>query len=436
MFPLLAIIYPVYWTLYYLVTADGDTKSIFFANIANVIGNAVFSLIFVRSQGTRGLVIGTVLSFLCGGIFIIAHFFKKENSIRLKIGINFKDLWMMVKIGSSGSLATLYVGLLDMIMNKYVIAVFGYAFVPAYTVIYFVRNFGSCFSCAAEVAGSFISVFFGEKNSLSLKKTINMALRSTVMISAAFLVIMEIVAPLLPGMYGISDPDVVAASVFAGRILPLNYIAAGFVFAGIQYYPRIEKIFIGNALGLLYIFASPLILLYPLEHLLGFKGIVFAFFLSPFVTLLAVFVFAGIKYGVKRLPYLLPDTDSRIFAHEFAVEPGEITTLNSIVAKELEECGIPSNQSTLVQMMIEESFMIVCSKNPGKKILADCTVIVEPDKIRLITRDNGIIFDITDPDANVESLNTYVAGRLMSTSSKVSYFTTIAFNRNSYVWDR
>ena len=85
--------------------------------------------------------------------------------------------------------------------------------------------------------------------------------------------------------------------------------------------------------------------------------------------------------------------------------------------------------------MLEETFEIVKEKNAPKRVLADCSVIVGKEHVRLITRDNGMIFDITDVNADIKSLGQYVAARLIEKNSGAEYITTISFNRNSFLWE-
>ena len=75
--------------------------------------------------------------------------------------------------------------------------------------------------------------------------------------------------------------------------------------------------------------------------------------------------------------------------------------------------------------------------NPGKKICSECTVMVNENKhmINLITRDNGVIFDITDSDNDVLSLNSFVLASLMEHHDNKNNLTTTSFNRNSFTFE-
>lgn len=61
---------------------------------------------------------------------------------------------------------------------------------------------------------------------------------------------------------------------------------------------------------------------------------------------------------------------------------------------------------------------------------ADFAVIAEDDGVRVILRDSGAIFDITDADAKVESFRRYVVSNLMLRQDRKLYLTTTGYNRN------
>ncbi len=62
------------------------------------------------------------------------------------------------------------------------------------------------------------------------------------------------------------------------------------------------------------------------------------------------------------------------------------------------------------------------------------TVIINKDKnlVRLIIRDNGEIFNITDADNEIKSLNSYVVSRLMNRLRIRKNITTTSLNRNIF----
>jgi hypothetical protein len=82
-------------------------------------------------------------------------------------------------------------------------------------------------------------------------------------------------------------------------------------------------------------------------------------------------------------------------------------------------------------LLVEESLMIVKDRNTDRRILAEITVDLR-DGLRLVLRDDGEIFDITDVDAKVSSLRAYLVSNLMAATPIRRNMLTTGFNRNAF----
>ncbi len=260
--------------------------------------------------------------------------------------------------------------------------------------------------------------------------------KSIAVIGVIFAALIFIAAPFLPQMYGISNGEVFSYAVYAGRVLAISYLATCFVMHWINYLPRINCVLHSNVLSAVYMLISPLVFPMPFAIWWGFKGLIWGFFLTPAAALLYHFVYVAVKYGVKKFPYIIPETDNKVFIHSITLNTAEIMQLCDDVKRDLSSCGVSSGIINKVQLLIEESFQIVRDKNPKAEISGDCTIIVSDSSVRMITRDNGMIFDITDADAKIRSLREYMNACLNESDIESTYLTTTTFNRNSYIWQR
>lgn len=433
-FYILAFTYPMYWLVYYLVSADGDHRNILWCDLVNAITNPIFSILLVGKFGIVGLGYGTVSSNLITIVILAAHFFKKNNAVKFKMAFSAKELGKIFSIGSSMSLAQIYIAIVDIIMIKIVISQLGESYLAAYSVINLILNFGGCFSCSIDAAGPFVSVAYGENNTVVQQNAMRLASKNALVLGIVFTVIEFALAGIIPKLYGISDPEIYAAAVYAGRILALTNIGMAFEKELADYYPRINQIFLSNFFSIVYSLIAPIVLIVPLSYALGFNGIIWGFFLTPYVTLALGFLYVAFRHGRSMFPFLIATSTDTIFVHEIEIEDKEIVELNAVIGEELKSCNVDSSIIIPLQLMIEETFMIVKERNSGKKILADCSIIVGKENVRLITRDNGEIFDITDVDAKINSLRQYVTARIIEENDASEYLTTISFNRNSYLW--
>ncbi|HBL40745.1 MAG TPA: hypothetical protein DDY98_03925 [Ruminococcaceae bacterium] len=430
-----ALMYPMFYLLSELVIIDGDEIVPAVATVTMAAVNMGASLLFVKSHGVKGLALGTVVGAACGLLVYCTHFLRKTNSIRVRLHFSVMDVSEMAKLSSSTAVTLLYVAIIDIIMNKYVISRFTDAYLPAYAVINFVLNLGEVCSSTFDAASGFISVGFGEKNPASIKRVMKIATVSVIIESLAALVILQFVAPAISTFYGITDPQVAVAAAHAARITAISFPAIGLYYLYCAYYPAVEYVLLGNITTVVYMLITPLAVAMPLGNAFGFEGLTWGFALTAVIAILVTVLIIRIKYGKKAVPLALRDTDEESLLYDISLSPESIITLIDRVRSDLSERGVSAHVLNEVSLVLEESYMTILAENPKKKTLSECNILLSDKSLRLITRDNGRIFDITDANAKIKDLRSYVLACLMERNPKRSHVTTISFNRNCYVWD-
>jgi len=83
------------------------------------------------------------------------------------------------------------------------------------------------------------------------------------------------------------------------------------------------------------------------------------------------------------------------------------------------------------------AFRHICSmSHPGRKVLAECTVDIG-DVIRLTTKDDGRIVNLTDTNRDVSSLRTYILSNLLESHTvQRVHSLLLSYNRNALEFDR
>ena len=67
--------------------------------------------------------------------------------------------------------------------------------------------------------------------------------------------------------------------------------------------------------------------------------------------------------------------------------------------------------------------------------MSECSVLFRPEGVQIIFKDEGVIFDISEEDAAVTSLNAFVVASFMEKMGQNKrYLTTISFNRSSFLF--
>lgn len=65
----------------------------------------------------------------------------------------------------------------------------------------------------------------------------------------------------------------------------------------------------------------------------------------------------------------------------------------------------------------------------------ECSVIIGDD-IQIILRDDGVIYDMTDPDDPVESFRSYAVSQMMLRMARKCNIKTMGYNRNSFTFEK
>ena len=100
----------------------------------------------------------------------------------------------------------------------------------------------------------------------------------------------------------------------------------------------------------------------------------------------------------------------------------------------LKEHNVDKKTINRVSILIEEMYLIILKMNDDKPVLAECTVFLKPDGVQIISKDEGVSFDMSDDDISTVSLSAYiVASYLENRDFGNRHLTTMSFNRSSFL---
>ena len=207
--------------------------------------------------------------------------------------------------------------------------------------------------------------------------------------------------------------------------------ALGFLFN--SYYLFIEREGLACALTALLNFVVP-VALYPLlGWTFGINGVWAALGAAPVVTTLVFGGFLLWRYGRRQFPLLLPtDRDANLHVFNLTLTDREISETSAAVSRLLAAEGIPDEIVFRASLMVEEVFMVVKDRNGSRTVIGEATLDLNGDSVALILRDDGEVFDITDADARITSLRSYLVASVMEAMPGRLNLTTTGFNRNVF----
>jgi len=319
------------------------------------------------------------------------------------------------------------------VMNKIIIANCGMEYIPAYSVVNLVFRVCEMYLCLYNSSVGLVTCFYGERNNHGLNIILRKLAYAIVILGIGITVFFFFGAPLMPVLYGLETPVTVRASIMACRIMSFTALGFGAVYVGSMISTSLEKPFQAFLMSSLNDVFSPLLLSLILGSLWNFTGIVIGMSISTYFAIGVYSLICILKNGRKGYPLYPENFGEEGFSYDLYVRPGTVVELRDSVSRELNAHGYGIKN---VDLLMEEFFTRVMEKNPGKTVMAECTLLFGEDRVRIIIRDDGVLFNFVDEDNKVESLNAHVLNSLLMETREKNYLVTTAFNRNGFVFEK
>ena len=168
----------------------------------------------------------------------------------------------------------------------------------------------------------------------------------------------------------------------------------------------------------------------------GMTGMLIGLAVAPAVAWALLMLYLRARYGKEDCPLLF----SKVPGHEdsylfnLSTEPEEIIAVQRKVETLLKEHGVEKRIVGQTMLLIEEAYMLIRQMNDNKAVLAECIVSLKPEGVQIISKDDGVSFDMADEDISIMSLGAYTVARYL----EKKYFgnrhlTTMSLNRSSFL---
>ncbi len=425
--PYLVALYPFYFLFQELIYNDGGGRWCVFATVLQVTVNIFASLILGRIMGMAGLSLGTLLGVLTSVIMYIIWFLDKHCTVRFKWHFEWKEILEVFQCSYATASLALYAGIRRMILNKFVTLQFGGKWLSALTVVSNVMILSLLFEGIAQAAEPMANIYYSERNPDGIKKMMKYAVRAAIIAGLAVMLIMFIFNESLPKLYGIRPKPIIATSSMALRIIApaMPFISLMYLFAA--YYSVTGHI--GVTFKIAPIRDLLLSTLCPVVFglLFGMKGFWIGMLLAHLLTFVLFSLILFQQYG-KRFPLILVEKD--IVSKDFVLTPENLLKVRDWAGKECDMRGISSDVRNKLEILIEDIGMLIINKNNGHSVLAEVSIRFKQD-IKVTMRDDGVPYDVTDPDAAL-SLRSMVVDGLLHSTKRSSYLLTQNYNRTIF----
>lgn len=425
---------PAMFLLLSLGYADGDARLCASAFGLFFVLDLVLSILAIRlGLGIAGCALSTVIAETVAILTLCVHFFRPQNSYRPVRHFSLRDAFTILKASFADASASLCSAVLLLFLGKFFVIRFGSGLLPILGVAVALWNLKELFEGTGLAAQPLVTVYYGEGNPKGvravMKAAMTAALTGGTVLMAACLFFPGAVA----GLFGIEDAALLGAGRQAVRMMSTCFIPLAFAGLFNSYFMFVER----PALAGFLTFATYLVLPVASVVLVSFSGpsgVWFGLALGPSLGLAVTALFLVVTCGRHAFPLVLDTArESRIRSFSLTLDEASIVGVSRRVADELSAAGVEPGVVMRASLLTEEVLLVVCDRNVGREICAEVTLDLN-DGVRLTLRDDGTIFDITDADARISSLRSFLVASIMERQPGRLNLVTTGFNRNVFVF--
>lgn len=427
-----AVLEPLTVVLLNVCYCDGDARLCFVSYVTQLAVNVLLSYVLLKAGfGTGGCAIGVLAGYAVASLVLCGHFLRKTNTFRLVAHFSWRDARRLCLVAFGDASGHIGDAVVYFFLGKLLIAHYGSGQLPVMGVVLETLGFVGISSGIASALQPIVSVYYGERNYLSIRQVMRRALALVAVEGSVMMVLFAAFPEIAMAIVGVDDPSVRVACATAVRIVALGFVADMVANVMNNYYQYVGREGISTAASAWLWVAAPLLSLAVFAGV-GPAAIWFAYPVAKVVGSVLFFLYFYLLYGRESFFLMLPRFRDRlisVYSLELAEE--SIVTVARQVAERLREYGAASRVRMRAQLMTEEVLMTVRDRNRGRKVLAEVTLDLN-DGILLTLRDDGEVFDITDADQRISSLRTFLVATVMENQQSKLNLTTTGFNRNVF----
>jgi Na+-driven multidrug efflux pump len=417
-----------------MVFSDGDEFLSTLSNAVSALGNVILSVLLAPVMGISGLGFASFASLFLSVVILFFHFTKKGNTLHLNLFFSSAKLKAIVKYSIVDSSTYLFLMVFLAIMNRYVVKNFGSGMLILIAIVSFIKEVQFLFDGVGAALTPIISVYLGEKTYQGVSEVWKLARKTAIIESIIVTAAIIAGSPVIVRLLGIENPQTAEIAVWGMRMMSLTLIFTSRMYLDSSYFILIDKI----PLGVLICALRDLVVAAPLAALGGWIWGIYGMFgglmCAPALGYLLSYLYICLRYDKGSYVLFIPpmEKERHIWMYEFEVEPDSIIKTRDSICDTLKKNGQSDATVNRVMILFEELFMLVYDLNQEKTVLAEC-IVEAGDKIHMITKDNGIYYDLTDTDQKVGSLRSFVvSGLTEKLVRKKINFASLSFNRNAF----
>ncbi len=430
------LILPIQQLILNAVYSDGDENISTIGSVVQGVGNIVFSIVLSRFMGAAGIGLASFVFYTVSLLIMLFHFRKETNSLRWNLYYSFDILKEVVRYSIIDSSSYLFLGAFTGALNAFVSNQFGPEYLILVSAIVLSREFQMLFDGIGVAVGPIFSVYIGEENHSGLRSAFALARKTAIVEGIAVMLVLLVIAPLVPMVLHVEQAELVRWIVTGVRLTALGTTFVSLLYMLTSYYLVIGQILLGVAVCALRDVVLSVCLAVGLGKVLGVWGFFIGLAVAPMFAYALLMVYLTARYGRKDCPMLFSKVpgDENSYLFNLSTDPEEIIAVQKKVATLLKEHSVEKQVVGQTMLLIEEAYMLIRQMNDNKAVLAECTVNLKPEGVQIISKDDGVSFDMADEDIGVMSLGAYTVARYLETKDFGNrHLTTMSLNRSSFL---
>jgi len=274
-----------------MIRAEGDAKNAMVVMLLaigiNIILDPIF--IFVLDLGIRGAAYATIIAQFIGFLYISIYYIRGKSSLSIRL-YHFKTKWLIMKemmsLGFASFVRQVSMSILIIVVNNSLKVYGGDIAIAVFSVINRVIMFITM-PLFGIIAGTqpIIGFNYGAKKMDRVKKSLIIAVLSTIVIGGVFFVLLMIIPSKVISLFS-TDVELINNGIFPFRMIIMLFPFIGFQIIGSGFFQSIGKAKPSIALSLTrqVLFLIPMILILPL--IMGINGIWIAFPIADFLAII------------------------------------------------------------------------------------------------------------------------------------------------------
>lgn len=410
-------------------------------SVVDVVLDLLVAIVF--KQGMFWMAMATSIGYFVAVAICFTHFTKDYNTLKfIKPLEAWNELKEMVSTGAATALSRVCDTLKMIIFNNMMVIVAGAGAVAALNVRQQVYNLvGSLIMGAGQALMPMAALFFGEEDENSLKTGIKVSIKIGLEISIVAAIVLLFIPSVFVNALGVKEPEIVSMAEYGIRIFAISMPIRLIVVLWNNYYQSTRRNILAIVISILQAFGFTVLAAVIMFKPLQANGIFLSFLVGEALTLIFIYVYAGIKN--KKLSFaidkcmLLPEGFGKGVIRRWDVSIGnninEVTALSEKIQVRAKEENFEHKSLNVIALAIEEMAgnVIKHAFNEGEKRWLDILIIQKEDGFILRLRDNGKMFDPLkylhehENDDNLEHMGINLIKNL---ADDVSYSRTIGLN--------